>query len=305
MLRKDAKIAIIVILLLMVVVVVIWGQNPRPDAAADAYVDPGAVAVTEAGAATNTVTRSAPPDPLRDPIADLRRQAPTHPPTNADASPDLPIAMMNNLPPRAKLIHEGEPPPERRTALGGLATGPASPLDARGQERDLPPLAERPKPRTEPEPKYLATHVIAKGDSYTGLAARYYKDGKKWRLIYEANKVPPQSLTIGRKIKIPHLPKPRPLKPSAPAAGGTSVAKKLADKAPGDTAPPSKAKAKPRTYTVRKGESFYSIARKIYRDPTRWKKLYEHNRSRLPKPTNPSSLRVGTLIELPVLASAR
>ena len=301
MLRKDAKIAIIVILLLMVVVVVIWGQNPRPDTAADAHVDPGAVAVTEAGAATNTVTPSAP----RDPIADLRRQAPTHPPTNADASPDQPIAMMNNLPPRAALIHEGEPPPERRIALKGLPTGPASPLDARGQERDLSPLAERPKPRPEPKPKCLATHVIAKGDSYTGLAAKYYKDGKKWRLIYEANKVPPQSLTIGRKINIPHLPEPKPLKPSAPAADGTSVAKKLADKAPGDTIPTPEGNAKPRTYTVGKGESFYSIARKIYRDPTRWKKLYEHNRSRLPKPTNPSSLRVGTLIELPVLASAR
>ena len=60
-----------------------------------------------------------------------------------------------------------------------------------------------------------------------------------------------------------------------------------------------------RKYTVQKGESFYSIARKIYRDPGKWTSLYKHNKARLPRPSDPSSLRVGTVIALPNLASSR
>ena len=70
---------------------------------------------------------------------------------------------------------------------------------------------------------------------------------------------------------------------------------------PEKTTPP----AKVRTYVVGKGESFYSIARKVYRDPTVWRKLYTHNRARLPKPDDPSSLMAGTIIELPQLATSR
>ena len=71
---------------------------------------------------------------------------------------------------------------------------------------------------------------------------------------------------------------------------------------------PAKAPQKPdaaRSYKVRKGDSFYSIARRVYKDPGKWKKLYEHNRTRLPDPAKPASLRTGTVIELPVLASSR
>jgi len=306
-LRKDAKIAIVVILLLMVVVVIIWGQNPRPDAAADPYTDQTTITIAnnpQPGPADHTTGRAPAP---ADRIADLRRDAPTAPPTNTDAAPDQPIAMMNNLPPRAELIHEGAPPPPDHTASGSLAIGPTDrPRAIRDASGDLIPLADKPLPKPDPKPAFLAIHTIVKNDSYTRLAAKYYSDGRKWRRIYDANKIPPQSLTIGRKIKIPHLPKPKaaPEPVSAkgtplPPATGDAIARRLAAATPDRPAKATKAAGK--SYTVRKGDSFYSIARKMYRDPTLWKKLYQHNRARLPKPADPSSLRVGTVIELPNL----
>jgi len=303
-LRKDAKIAIVVILLLMVVVVIIWGQNPRPDTAADPYADQTTITIANNPA---PATPDDPPDAPADTIADLRRHAPTAPPTNADAAPDQPVAMMNNLPPRAELIHEGAPPPPDRTASDALAIGPTDrPRPVRDASGDLIPLAEKPLPKPDPKPAFLAIHTIVKGDSYTKLAAKYYSDGRKWRHIYDANKIPPQSLTIGRRIKIPHLPKPKaapePVRAKGtplPPATGDAIARKLAAAAPDRPAKATKAAGK--SYTVKKGESFYSIARKIYRDPTLWKKLYEHNRARLPKPADPASLRAGTVIELPNL----
>ena len=295
MLRKDAKIAIIVIMLLMVVVVIIWGRSPRPQTDAETYTDQGNVTLTDA-----TTDPPAPVAPHHDPLADLRRQAPTRPPTDLDPSPAPLPAMMNNLPPRAELIHTGTPEPDRRAA------DRHDPLPARDDGHI--PTGPLPKPKPEPKPAFLAIHTIVKGDSYTKLARDYYNDERKWRTIYEANKIPPQALTIGRVIKIPHLPKPpeprvvRGKGTPPPPSDAADVARKLAGKAPDRTIGPAPAAATLKTYTVRKGDSFYSIARRIYRDPTLWKKLYEHNRARLPKPAEPNSLRAGTVIELPNLA---
>lgn len=40
----------------------------------------------------------------------------------------------------------------------------------------------------------------------------------------------------------------------------------------------------PTTYTVRKGESLYRIARKFYGDGSRWRELYEKNTATLKHP---------------------
>ena len=302
MLRRDAKIALVVILMLMVLVVIIWGQSPRP--AAD-QVDPYADrAPAPAAPPTVTATVTPPPAPAPAPAparSDLdaaRLGAPTHPPTDSDPSP-APAAMIRHLPDMAEMVHAGDPPPARRVAVEPLAGDPPAPAPA------------PPRPAAPAEPKYLATHTIATGDNYTNLAEKYYKDGKKWRLIYEANKIPPQALTIGRTIRIPRLPAAPPARPLAPVQATTpaGIAARLAA-TPGPALPADRTttptgKDGSRKYTVQKGESFYSIARKIYRDPGKWTQLYSHNKARLPRPSDPSSLRVGTVIALPDLASAR
>jgi len=280
-LRKDAKIAICAILLLMVVVVIIWGRSPRPDA--DLALDlerEQATAPPSESVVTFTPDPTPPTAPTPLPATGLdtiRRDAPAHPATDtAPTPPPPPTVMINNVADHATMVHEADdtaPPP---TALDNLtrdrAPGPPT-----------APAAVAPAPRPK---RVLAIHTIAKGDNYTRLATRYYRDPDKWRLIFDANKIPPQSLVIGHKITIPNLQPPAAPAPATPAA----------------TTPPATPR---RTYTVRKGDSFYSIARHVYRDPGKWKKLYEHNRKRLPSPSNPSSLRAGTVIALPDLASAR
>lgn len=307
MLRRDAKIALVVILMLMVLVVIIWGQGPRPTAdQIDPYADraPSPTPAAHAANVTATVPPGPAPAPARapDPVTldAARRDAPTHPPTDRDPSPAP--AMIRHLPDMATMVHAGDPPPAHPSAVARLAAGQPAP-------GPLAPPAPRPTPLPAARPKYLATHIIAKDDNYTKLAQKYYNDGSKWRLIYEANKVSPQALSIGRSINIPHLAPP-PAAAKAPAGTPSGIAARLAARSPG-AALPAAAKITPtgkdgsRKYTVKKGESFYSIARKVYRDPGKWTRLYSHNKARLPRPSDPSSLRVGTVIALPDLASAR
>ena len=46
-----------------------------------------------------------------------------------------------------------------------------------------------------------------------------------------------------------------------------------------------------------KGESLWTIAKKIYGDPTRWTVIYENNRDIL---TDPEKLRPGMVLKIPV-----
>jgi len=207
-LRKDAKIAIVVILLLMVVVVIIWGQNPRPNTAADPYADQTSITIAnnpQPGPADNATDRARAP---ADHIADLRRDAPTAPPTNTDATPDQPIAMMNNLPPRAELIHEGAPPPPDRTASGGLAIAPTDRHPAvRDASGNLIPLAEKPLPKPDPKPAFLAIHTIVKGEAASGAAST------------TPTRSPPSPSPSAARSRSPISPSPRPPpSPSVPRA---------------------------------------------------------------------------------------
>ena len=276
--RKDAKIALCVILVLMVLVVIIWGRSPRPEDEFQFERDQATATDTNAV----TILDTPPPPPTDAATLDVaRRQAPAAPP--ADTSSISPPAMINHVPERARIVHEGTPPLQPRHALDDLP--PAAPGDEAGQP--TPPAAP-PRPAPTAKPKSLATHKVAKGDNYTRIARKYYRDANKWRLIYDANRIPPGALRIGLTLKIPALPATVTVATAPPAAK-----------------PAAPRPAATRTHTVCKGESFYSIARTVYRDPGKWQKLYQHNRARLPKPADPCSLRIGTVIALPDLASNR
>ncbi len=57
-----------------------------------------------------------------------------------------------------------------------------------------------------PAPQQERTHVVASGDTLTGIAQKYYGDASKWSKVFEANRdVLPSSnsLQIGQKLKIP------------------------------------------------------------------------------------------------------
>lgn len=67
-----------------------------------------------------------------------------------------------------------------------------------------------------------------------------------------------------------------------------------------DTTPPDEPLAPQgpagRTYTVRKGDTLYSLARRFYNDERRWRDIWQANRDKLP---DPNRLAVGMTLVLP------
>jgi len=91
----------------------------------------------------------------------------------------------------------------------------------------------------------------------------------------------------------PVTPSPRPTaavsKPPTPPAQPTPSLK-TADE------PLEPVSAAGRTYTVQKGDTLYKIAKKFYGDGSKWKKIWEANRNRVP---NPNRLKEGTRLTIP------
>ena len=297
--RKDAKIALAVILALMVLVVIIWGRSPKPDDQLT-LVPPPAPETTVVAKVTPLSTRPAPAAPPKRPspppqeVDAARRQAPTRPPT--DHSPLFPPdpAMINHVQPdnQATAHHDSTPAPADSVAMRRDDIAEPAPGTPLGPKPPAPAPAKAVTPPADPKPAPLLVHVVEKDDNYIRLAQKYYKDPSKWRLIQKANNTEPKDLRVGQKLTIPSLaPAPAKAGPGAPAPAAPARAPTPKPSAP--------------TYTVKKGDSFYSIARSVYRDPTKWQKLYEHNRSKLPDPKKPDSLRAGMIIEVPTLASSR
>jgi LysM repeat protein len=293
--RKDAKIALCVILALMVLVVVIWGRSQRqPDVVPggtqaeqarlpEAEDEPVPRITTRVPSPPPSTPRPAVAPPPADPTPAPRptpRPAPPAPPADPPLPPtDNRTAMINHFGPLTdEERRELEEPEDDPTPIVVQPTDP--PTQA--------PAPSRPRVAPAPQPGPRIKHTIAKGDTYQGLARRYYKNPAKWRIIFEANGVEPSRLAIGKTIVIPPLPEekrtatvtrtPAPARPTAPAR---------------------------KTYTVKKGDNFYNIARSVYRDGAKWRTLYEANRTKLPKPNDPASLPVGMVIEVPKLASSR
>ncbi|MGE5618380.1 MAG: LysM peptidoglycan-binding domain-containing protein [Sphingomonadaceae bacterium] len=67
-------------------------------------------------------------------------------------------------------------------------------------------MAAPPTAVPSPSPQQERIHVVASGDTLTGLAQKYYSDASKWEKIFEANRdVLPSAnaLQVGQKLKIP------------------------------------------------------------------------------------------------------
>ncbi|HOI56832.1 MAG TPA: LysM domain-containing protein, partial [Phycisphaerae bacterium] len=52
----------------------------------------------------------------------------------------------------------------------------------------------------------------------------------------------------------------------------------------------------PRTYTVQKGDTLFSLARRFYGNQARWKDIYNANRDTI---RDPNTLKVGQVLKLP------
>ncbi len=60
---------------------------------------------------------------------------------------------------------------------------------------------------------------------------------------------------------------------------------------------PPKQKEQPKTYVVKKGDSLWSIAKRIYGDGSKWRKIYEANKKVIGK--NPNTIFPGQKLVIP------
>ena len=124
---------------------------------------------------------------------------------------------------------------------------------------------ERPAP---PPPRAL-THVVQKGEVLSEISKKYCGTSRKWRDIQKANDgLNPRRLQVGMKLKIPPLAQ-------VMSVGGVAAA---ASPPPALSVTGRAAPAAQRTYTVKKGDTLYDIARKVYGDGTRFKDIQAANR---------------------------
>lgn len=137
-------------------------------------------------------------------------------------------------------------------------------------------------------------HTIASGDTLSDISMKYYDTSRKVDLILSANPdiTGPRSLKIGRELVIPE--------PGAPVAPrSTSIVRTVSTRDSDESIVrrASVTRRSARTYTVKKGDTFYSIARDLYGSPSKWKMLLERNKSLVKNKA--SNLRPGMVLKIP------
>jgi nucleoid-associated protein YgaU len=295
-------------------------KSATPPAAKSPMVKPSGRTSPPAGTAaqpaarTNFLADSVEPSPVRPagsaaPAVDRSSLIPSSPPmaaaaANTSQSVQTPQRRGNDKPP---LVAPPKVQTEERPSAEPTAAATPSPIrlpvhkTETGTQADSPttmprlsesvsPSAAKPK-----EEEKERTHVVKKNDSLAILAEQYYGSQRYTAFLAKANpQVDPSRLKIGTKLRIPPL--------SATLAGTTKPAEPGAKADQAKAAPsalPTATKPAESFYTVKAGDSFYSIARSIYGNGERWRELHQLNKDICPEP---QGLRVGMKLRL---ASAR
>lgn len=176
-----------------------------------------------------------------------------------------------------------------RTATSGTAAGAGE--KARSARRaGRKPMAARTESKsarsaTKRAARNVAmdTHKIRSGDTLSSVAEMYYGHQKYADLLVRSNPeiTNPDRLRIGQVIKIPPSP-------DHTGAAAASPAKPRATTKKGRSR---------RTYTVKAGDSFWSIAQEQLGDGKRWSELFELNKEAAHG--DPNRLGLGQVINLP------
>lgn len=231
------------------------------------------------------VTTAAPTTQLA-PSADLPPLVTASPPATSTPPSGSPIS-----PPLTTARPESESP---RPAAPGVALPP------RGETPSATLIPPPPPTRGTPPPAAGGQkHTITENDSLWAIALKYYDDGSLWPRIKAANPgLDENRLLVGQTIVIP--PKETtPPTAAGPAAGRPTETPREPSRTTPPTTPttgtgtPSAARA---VYVVEQGDSLISIARNVLGDGTRWREIYELNKSKIP---NPDILYVGLKLQLP------
>ena len=220
---------------------------------------------------------------------------------------------------------KGDLPPTARPSVGGTQGGsmnglPAGGLSARpigptqptspaaGQSPAAPatptsPDLNGPRPVAPERPGTPAptaggtsgeqVHVVASGDTMSGIAKRYLGKESAWNAIAKANpNVDPTAMKVGTRLRIPAADSTG--SGGGAASGTTPAATNTTEGASGGN-----------LHTVVAGDTLSSISRKHYGDGKHWEKIYEANKNAIG--SDPARLKVGQRLTLPKLegASAR
>ncbi len=199
------------------------------------------------------------PQPLDLANNDPLPAAPSPPsPDNNGLPGDLPGGLGNTPPSNFNNFTQQPPLPPTGPGLGQQP--PSTNSFNPSQPQNFPPTPPTPIPPLDPLPPVASeakTHIVAANETLGDISMKYYNTSKNWKKIAEANKVDPNELQVGQKLTIPVIA----AAPVTPKVGEL---------------PPSTNPGE-RTYKVKKGETYYLIAKRELGSASRWKELQKLN----------------------------
>lgn len=159
--------------------------------------------------------------------------------------------------------------------------GPSLDIANANSRKGAPAQNRQPEPRTSRE---TVIHVVRKNENLEAISMRYYGSRHKWREILKVNPdVNEKRMPIGTELTIPDLNGKR--RPVAAKRGNGGKARRKEPTSSG------------RKYTVRSGESAWSIAERHYGKKNAYK--YSKLILKLNRISRPADLREGVVIQLP------
>ncbi len=140
---------------------------------------------------------------------------------------------------------------------------------------DLPPPASDPQPGVKTINRNVATHSIRKGETLAEIARRY---GTSVAQLKQINNLRNEKLQVGTRLKVAAAPPPAANKTQSNESDAASRQAKIVNASAGARTLPSSSTqvAKVTRYTVRSGDTMYSIARQFkvdVADLLRWNRL--------------------------------
>lgn len=179
-----------------------------------------------------------------------------------DQIPEADTAPVDNNPPAAEASSAPQAASDPAPAPAAIPEAPPATETAAADTKSTPeptPTSDAPKslesaPNTSGE---MGSYSVQKGDTLMKIAFNLYGDIAQWKNLYEWNKdslVKASQLKAGSQLKYQ--------KPS-----GEPTIEKNGD-----------------PYLIKKGDSLASIANDIYAKPSKWKKIYENNKTLIKDP---------------------
>ena len=142
------------------------------------------------------------------------------------------------------------------------------------------------KTQTSVGPARTIEYVVQEDDSMWTIADQWFEDPTRWQEIARANPgINPDRLRVGQRLYLPAQKTAGPV--------GLNRAVDLENQGPA----PAQRAAQRTYYSVRSGDTLSTIAQKYYQSGSRWRVIYDANRSAIG--WDPNRLKVGTRLVIP------